>query len=59
MASNETFDLTRNGKVFKLRIATGDMTVSRLSRAFQASAHRIYIWSLTKSPDDLTATMQD
>ena len=34
MASNETFDLTRNGKVFKLRIATGDMTVSRLSRAW-------------------------
>ena len=36
MAGNKTFDLTRDGKVFKLRIAAGDMTVSRLSRAFQA-----------------------
>ena len=36
MASNITFDLTRDGKVFKLRIAEGDMTVSRLFRAFQA-----------------------
>ena len=35
---SESFALfwTRDGKVFKLRIAAGDMTVSRLSRAFQA-----------------------
>ena len=35
---SESFALfwARDGKVFKLRIAAGDMTVSRLSRAFQA-----------------------
>ena len=53
MASNKTFDLTWDGKVLKLQIAAGDMKVSRLSQAFQASTHCMYIWSLAKSPDDM------
>ena len=59
MASNKTFDLTWDGKVLKLQIAAGDMKVSRLSQAFQASTHCIYIWSLAKSPNDMTAKMQN
>ena len=49
----------KHGKVLKLRIAAGDITVSRLLRTFQASTHCIYIWILAKSPNDMTATVQD
>ena len=59
MANNKTVDLTWDGKVLKLQIAAGDMKVSRLSQAYQASTHCIYIWSLAKSPNDMTATMQN
>ena len=59
MVSNKTFDASRDGKVSKLRIAAGDITVSRLLRAFQASTHCIYIWIIAKSPNDMTATVQD
>jgi len=37
MASSNILDLSREGKNLRLRIATSDLSVSRLSRAFQAS----------------------
>lgn len=38
-ASNslKSFDLSREGKDLRIRMQVGDITVSRLSRAFQAS----------------------
>ena len=38
MAAVNTFDVSREGKDLKIRLQAGDMTVARLSRAFQASA---------------------
>ena len=37
MASSKILDLSREGKKLRLRIAASDLSVSRLSRAFQAS----------------------
>ena len=59
MPSNKTFDVSRDGRVLELPIAAEDMTVSRLSQVFQASTDCDYIWILAKSPDDITATVQD
>jgi len=36
MASNKTLDVSRDGTNLRLLIGTADVTVSRLSRAFQA-----------------------
>lgn len=43
MASSKTYDVSREGKNLRLRIAAADVTVSRLSRAFQASSCLINI----------------
>ena len=40
MASSKILDLSREGKNLRLRIAASDLSVSRLSRAFQASKCR-------------------
>ena len=37
MASSKIQDLSREGKNLRLRISASDLSVSRLSRAFQAS----------------------
>ena len=47
MASSKTFDVGREGKNLRLRIAAADVTVSRLSRAFQAGRHVVYSTWLT------------
>lgn len=40
MAAIKSFDVSREGKDLRLRMQAGDMTVARLSRAFQASKQR-------------------
>ena len=37
MAAVKTFDVSREGKDFKILMQAGDMTVARLSHEFQAS----------------------
>ena len=40
MAAIKSFDVSREGKDLRIRMQAGDMTVARLSRAFQASKQR-------------------
>ena len=40
MAAVKSFDVSREGKDLRIRMQAGDMTVARLSRAFQASKQR-------------------
>ena len=40
MAAIKSFDVSREEKDLRIRMQAGDMTVARLSRAFQASKQR-------------------
>ena len=48
MAAVKTFDVSREGKELKMRMQAGDMTVARLSRAFQASTTHLTSLSSAK-----------
>ena len=60
MAAIKSFHVSREGKDLRIRMQAGDMTVARLSRAFQASKQRnVDVLHVAGSPKNILLTWND
>lgn len=60
MAAIKSFDVSREGKDLRIRMQAGDMTVARLSWAFQASKQcNVDVLYVAGSPKNILLTWND